>query len=120
MLGKIFGRNKKDDKKQDNGVVEDVASEAVKAEPTKKKKGFIGGLKDAAAKKMLEKQLKGMPQNQRDMIMRAMENHPEFFEKIAKETEALIKSKGMNQMAASMKVMRKYQSEMQKIMMEAQ
>ncbi len=138
MFKKLFGR-KQDDAKdvvvdvtENSAVVSGSANveESVVTAPvvksddnsdaseSKKKKGLLGGLKDAATKKMLEKQLKGLPPQQREMIMRAMESNPEFFEKIAKETEAAVKG-GKTQMAASMEVMRKYQGEMQKIMMSA-
>ena len=66
-----------------------------------KAKGFV-------AKKMMERQLKDAPKEQREMMMTVMENDPELLEKIAKE----IKS----EMAAAMKIMPKYQAELQKAM----
>jgi len=53
---------------------------------------------------------------QRDLIMKAVQDNPEFFKKIADEIKAEEKA-GTGQMAASMKVMRKYQGDLQKIMM---
>lgn len=73
-------------------------------------------IKDKAVEKMMEKQLGQLPPAQRDMIMKAVSENPEFFQKISDEIKALEKS-GKNQMAASMEVMRKYQGDLQKIMM---
>lgn len=73
-------------------------------------------LKDKATEKMLEKQLGKLPPQQRDMVMKAVSENPDFFKKMADEIKALEKS-GKNQMAASMEVMRKYQGDLQKIMM---
>lgn len=66
-------------------------------------------------KKLLERQLKDAPADQREMIMTMMEKDPELFQKIAKEMEAEIKA-GKTQMSAAMKVMPKYQKELQAIM----
>lgn len=76
------------------------------------------GIKDFFVKKMLQNQLKkaGLPEQQQNMIIDAVIKNPEFFEKIAKETKALEKQ-GKPQQAAMMEVMRKYQGELQKIMM---
>ena len=106
MLGKInpFGKKNSD---QDTAV---TASDAPK------KKGIIGGLKDKAIDKMMEKQLKALPPQQREMMMNAVKNNPDFFEMIAKKIKEEEKKNGGNQMAASMKVMREHQGEMMKIM----
>jgi hypothetical protein len=66
-------------------------------------------------KKMMQAQLKGLPQDQQDTIMRAFEKNPELFKKIAEEVKAETK-KGGNQQLASMKVMMKYKSELQELM----
>lgn len=73
-------------------------------------------IKDKAVEKMLEKQLGQLPPAQRDMIMTAVNENPDFFKKIADEIKAEEKG-GSSQMVASMKVMRKYQGDLQKIMM---
>ncbi len=119
-----FGKKKKDqDAAHNDAPIENLSSEQeVKAEITEQaeteteKKGMFSKVKDKAVEKMLEKQLKNVPPQQREMLMTAMKNNPEFFEKIAKEIEAETK-KGKNQMAASMEVMRKHQGELQKILM---
>ncbi len=67
-------------------------------------------------KKVLESQLKNVPEDQRQLIMTLVEKDPALFEKIAKELQAEMKSNGNNQMAAAMKVLPKYQTEILAIM----
>lgn len=67
-------------------------------------------------KKLLEKQLKGVPESQKQMIMTLVEKDPKLFEKIAKELKAEMDKNGNNQMAASMKVLPRYQKELMAIM----
>lgn len=76
------------------------------------------GIKDFFVKKMLSSQLKksGLPEEQQNMIIEAVLKNPQFFEKIAKEAKELEKQ-GKPQQAAMMEVMRKHQSELQKIML---
>lgn len=73
---------------------------------------MFGNLKNFAMKKLLEKQLKDAPPEQREMITALMEKNPKLFEQIAKEMQEELKKNGNNQMAAAMKVMPKYQKEM--------
>jgi chromatin remodeling complex protein RSC6 len=73
------------------------------------------GVKDFFMKKMLEKQLKDLPAEQRDKMIAVISENPEFFQKIAEEIKAEQKN-GKDQMAATMVVMRKHQGELQKIM----
>ena len=73
------------------------------------------GAKNYMMKKLLERQLKDAPPEQRELIMTLMEKDPALFEKIALEMQAEIKA-GKSQMAAAMKVMPKYQAELQKAM----
>ncbi len=72
---------------------------------------MFGKVKNFAVKKLLESQLKNVPQDQREMIMNMVEKDPALFEKIAKELQAEMKSNGNNQMAAAMKILPKYQNE---------
>jgi len=72
------------------------------------------GIKDFMTRKLLERQLKSLPPDQRELVIKAVQENPEFFEKIAKEIQEKTKQ-GKNQTAASMEVMRKYQSELQNI-----
>ncbi len=71
--------------------------------------------KNFMMKKLLEKQLKNAPAEQKEMIMTLLEKDPQLFERIAVEMQAEIKS-GKDQMAAAMKVMPKYQKEIQALM----
>ncbi len=73
------------------------------------------GVKDFFMKKMLEKQLKDLPADQREKMIAVISKNPEFFQKIAEEIKKEEKA-GKNQMAATMEVMRKHQGELQKIM----
>lgn len=76
---------------------------------------MFGKVKNFMMKKLLEKQLKNAPPDQREMIMTMMEKDPALFEKIAKEMQAEMKS-GKDQMAAAMKVMPKYQAQIRELM----
>lgn len=60
---------------------------------------------------MAERQLKDMPKDQRDMIMKLLENNPDLFMKMSKEVEHKIKKEGKDQMLAMMEVGKKYQKE---------
>lgn len=73
------------------------------------------GAKNYMMKKLIERQLKDAPPEQRELIMTLMEKNPALFEKIATEMQAEIKA-GKTQMAAAMKVMPKYQAELQAAM----
>ena len=66
-------------------------------------------------RKLLEKQLKDAPKEQRELILTMIEKDPKLFEKIAAEMQAEIKA-GKTQMAAAMKVMPKYQAELKALM----
>ena len=67
-------------------------------------------------KKLLDKQLKDVPEDQKQMIMEMVEKDPKLFEKIAKELQEEMKTNGNNQMAAATKVLPKYQAEIMAIM----
>jgi hypothetical protein len=71
-------------------------------------------LKTFLMKKMIKSQMKGVPDSEIDKVITMVEKNPELFNTIAKEIEALVKS-GRDQMSASMEVMRKYQSDLQKL-----
>ncbi len=117
MIGNLFGN-----KKQGQEEVTDVSQVAGVVNTTQdepQKKGFIGGLKDKAVEKMMERQLKALPAQQREVLMQAVKSNPDFFEMIAKKIKQEEQSNGGNQMAAAMKVMREHQGEMAKIMMNS-
>ncbi len=69
-------------------------------------------IKNFLIKKAAERQLKNMPQEQRDMIMKLLENDPDLFVKMSKEVEHKIKKEGKDQMLAMMEVGKKYQKEL--------
>jgi hypothetical protein len=73
------------------------------------------GIKDFFLKQALKHKMKDVPEAQRDMLMGAMETHPDFFKMIGEEVKALQKQ-GLSEVAATMQVMRKHQAELQKIM----
>lgn len=77
---------------------------------------MFGKIKDFAVRKVLERQLKDVPEDQKQMIMTLVEKDPKLFEKIAKELQAEMKTNGDNQMAAAMKVLPKYQKEILAVM----
>ena len=73
------------------------------------------GVKDFFMKKMLEKQMKDLPKDQREKMIEVITKNPEFFKKISNEIQQEMKG-GKDQMAATMGVMRKHQAELQRIM----
>jgi len=77
---------------------------------------MFGKLKNIAMKKMLQSQMKNVPEDQQQMIMEMMEKKPELFQKITTEMQAELKSNGNNQMSAAMKVLPKYQKDIMEVM----
>ncbi len=74
------------------------------------------GLKTFLMKQAIKSQMKGVPKEQQEMMMSAIEKDPQFFENIAKEIEQKVKE-GKSKTAASMEVMRKHQDELRRLMM---
>jgi hypothetical protein len=101
--------------KSSNEGDDQVKDEQINHTDTNQKKGLFAGIKDKATAKMLEKQLAQVPENQREVLKTAIQNNPEFFEKLANKIKDEEKRNGGNQMAASMKVMREHQSELAKL-----
>lgn len=66
-------------------------------------------------KKMLKSRMKGIPEDQQEKIISAMEKNPEFFQNVAKEIQAKMKE-GKDQMTATMEVMQAHQSELKEVM----
>jgi hypothetical protein len=64
-------------------------------------------------RKMLRTQ--GVPEAQIEMFIKMMEKDPELFKKIALETKAKIDA-GQGEQAASIEVMKKYESELKKLL----
>ena len=72
-------------------------------------------IKNFLMKKMLKRQLKGMPPAEQERVMHMIEKNPDFFNKIGKEIKVKMKG-GQTQMSATMEVMKKHQAELQKMM----
>jgi hypothetical protein len=68
--------------------------------------------KNFLLKKMLRTQ--GVPEAQIDMFISMMKKNPELFKTIAEEIQEKMKG-GMSQMDAGMQVMKKYESELKKL-----
>lgn len=66
-------------------------------------------------RKMLKSQMKGLPEAQQEIILSAFEKDPNLFKKIAEEIKQKTKN-GQNEQFASMEVMMKYKSQIQKLM----
>ncbi len=64
---------------------------------------------------MVERQLKNIPEEQREKIMKLITEKPELFQKIAMEAQELIK-KGKGQQEAMMEVAMKYKDELKGIL----
>ena len=74
-------------------------------------------IKNKALEKLMEKQLGHLPKEQQEMIMKMIENNPDLFKKIGDEIDAKKKA-GQNELYAGIEVMKKYQGEIQKLMMK--
>ena len=72
-------------------------------------------LKEFLMKKMLKSQMKGIPEAEQDKIIAMVSKNPELFQKIAVEVKAEM-DKGVEQQAATMKILQKYQNELKGIM----
>ena len=77
---------------------------------------MFGKIKNFALKKVLDSQMKDVPEDQKRMVMEMLEKDPGLFEKVAKEIQAELKKNGNNQMAAATKILPKYQKEIMAVM----
>lgn len=75
----------------------------------------MGFFKDLLLKKMLKSQLKGVPEDQQNKIIEAVEKNPKLFEDIAHEVQEKVKG-GMDQQKATMEVMMSHKDELQALM----
>ena len=66
-------------------------------------------------KQMLKQKMKGMPEAEQNRMLNMIEKNPDFFKMISEEVKAKMKG-GKTEMEATMEVMRKHQSEFQKLM----
>lgn len=72
------------------------------------------GIKNFIFKQTLKAKMKGMPEEQQQVILGVIEKNPEFFEKIGEEVKRKKKA-GMSEEAATMQVMREHQGELQRL-----
>lgn len=66
-------------------------------------------------KQMLKRQMKGVPPEEQEKIFTMIEKNPDFFMKIAEETQEKVKG-GMSQQDAMMMVMKNHQEELKAVM----
>ena len=68
--------------------------------------------------KLAQKQLEGLPPEQRDMFMRMLEKDPNLFVTIAKEVQEKMED-GMEQMAAAQAVFASHEGELRALMQDS-
>lgn len=71
-------------------------------------------LKEFFLKKLVQSKLKDVPHEDREKIMKMMEKNPELLMKIAEDVQVKIKN-GMDQMTATMEVMKMHEAELRKL-----
>jgi len=71
--------------------------------------------KDFLMKQMIKRQLKNVPPDEQEKVLKMVEKNPDLFAQIAKEVDQKMKG-GMSQMDAAMELMRTHQEELKKIM----
>lgn len=76
------------------------------------------GIKQFFTKQAAKYATRKLPDDQKEMINALVEQDPKLFEKIAKETQELVKS-GKPEMYASFEIMKKYQKELQEVASKA-
>jgi len=72
-------------------------------------------LKNFFIQRALQSQLKNLPKDQQEKILKVVSENPDFFMKIAKEVQEKTKE-GKDQMAAMSEVMQAHQEELRKIL----
>lgn len=76
------------------------------------------GIKQFFTKQAAKYATRNLPEDQKEMIQKLVEVDPALFEKIAKETQELVKQ-GKPEMYAGFEVMKKYQKELQDVAAKA-
>ncbi len=79
----------------------------------------MGMFQNFMLKQMLKSKMKGVPEAEQEKILQMVESNPDFFKKIGEEVQVKVKG-GKSEMEATMEVMRKHQSEFQKLMQPKQ
>ena len=72
-------------------------------------------MKNFLMKKMLASKLQGLSQADQDKLFALIDKNPDFFEKIAEEVQAEMKN-GKDQMAATMSVVKRRESELKALL----
>lgn len=72
-------------------------------------------LKKFLMKQAMKSQLKGVPEDQQEMLLDMVEKNPAFFESLAKEMQEGLAS-GKDQQAVMMELMGKHREELAKMM----
>lgn len=68
-------------------------------------------IKDFFIRKTIEKQLAGVPKEQQEMLIAAIQKNPKLFEEIAKEIKVEMDA-GKDQMAAAMTAFKNHEQEL--------
>ena len=76
---------------------------------------LFSNIKNKALSMLIEKQMAGMPADQRELVLKMVQSNPELFKKIGEEIESE-KKKGTPEMYATMNVIKKYQSQIKSAM----
>jgi len=76
------------------------------------------GIKQFFTKQAAKYATRNLPEDQKEMIQKLVEVDPTLFEKIAKETQDLVKA-GKPEMYASFEIMKKYQAELREVAAKA-
>ncbi len=66
--------------------------------------------KDFLMKQMLKRQLKDMPKEEQEKVLKIVTANPKLFEQISKEIQIEMTHGGKDQMSASIVVMRRHQA----------
>jgi hypothetical protein len=66
-------------------------------------------------RKILKSQLKGIPEAQQEKLITIIEKNPEFFRRVAEETQEKVKQ-GKDQQSAMMEVMQAHEEEFKRVM----
>ena len=66
-------------------------------------------------RRLLESQLKGVPEEQKKMLIGLLEKNPDFFTKLASEIKIEV-DKGVDKQSAAMKVMKLHEAELKNLL----
>jgi hypothetical protein len=72
-------------------------------------------IKDFLMRKMLERQMKDVPKEQQELLIKAVSEHPELFTEIATKIKTRVDG-GEDQMKAAMAVMMDYKDQLQGVL----